>query len=54
MKNIILFIIIGILMNACGIKPGDIDPLDEVKNNEFPRTYPTIMTEPPPYTPPKK
>jgi hypothetical protein len=38
---------------GCGVKPSEIEPPDEVKNKEFPRTYPDLNTDPPPYTVPR-
>ncbi len=52
MKKLILLSVAMCAMVACGVKPGEIEPPEAVKNKEFPRTYPDIMTTPPPYVPP--
>jgi hypothetical protein len=54
MKKLILFVFVTILLPSCGVKPSDIEPPDEVKNKEFPRTYPNIATDPPPYVVPNR
>jgi hypothetical protein len=54
MKKTVLFTCILLSLCACGVKPGDVDPPEEVKTGEFPRTYPDLSTDPPPYTPPPR
>jgi hypothetical protein len=47
--------LLGLLMfgiAACGIKPDEVEPPEEVKSGEFPRNYPDLATDPPPYVRP--
>jgi hypothetical protein len=52
MKKTVLILLISCGLSACGVKPGQVDPPDDVKSKEFPRTYPDLITNPPPYVPP--
>jgi hypothetical protein len=47
-------VMMGLLVAGCGVKPDDIEPPDEVKNKEFPRTYPDLNTDPPPFVVPRR
>ena len=42
-----------IVLGACGIKPDQVDPPEEVQSGEFPRTYPATETDPPPFVKPQ-
>lgn len=48
----VLIAVTLVLLSACGVKPGSVDLPPEVESGEFPRTYPDIKTDPPPYVPP--
>lgn len=52
MKKTILLAVMAGLLSACGIKPNNVDPPEEVQRGEFPRTYPDLSTDPPPFTAP--
>lgn len=52
MKKIILLTLVVTGLSACGIKPDNVDPPEEVQSGEFPRTYPVINSDPPPYVRP--
>ena len=38
----------GVLLGACGKKPGSVDPPTEVIEDNFPATYPDPATDPKP------
>lgn len=52
MKEVIVLVLFASLLGACGIKPDNVDPPEEVQSGEFPRTYPDVNTDPPPYVRP--
>lgn len=52
MKKIIVLMLFASFVGACGIKPSNVDPPEEVQSGEFPRTYPNVNTDPPPYVRP--
>lgn len=53
MQKFITIIILGLFaltgLNACGVKPGNVDPPDGKGSSDFPRGYPDVKTDPTPY-----
>jgi hypothetical protein len=41
-----LYVMIVLLVAACGIKPAEVDPPQGHKSDRFPRTYPDPATDP--------
>ena len=53
MNKLALLSLVMIALGACGIKPDQVDPPEEVQSGEFPRTYPATETDPPPFVKPQ-
>ena len=51
-KNFAILLAALCALSACGVKPSNINPPEEMQNHKFPRTYPDIDTDPAPYIPP--
>jgi len=50
-KLILLLVVLSMLsVNACGKKPGRVDPPVGVTNDTYPLTYPDVNTDPKPDT----
>lgn len=54
MNRLIILTLALCTLASCGVKPDEIEPPDEVKSKEFPRTYPDLNTDPPPYVVPNR
>ena len=48
MKRLVIIALSCGLLSACGVKPGGVDAPNGAENDNFPRTYPDIETDPPP------
>jgi predicted small lipoprotein YifL len=41
MRALLILLVLGASLAACGKKPGTLDPPEDAKTIPFPRTYPT-------------
>jgi hypothetical protein len=53
MNKFVLLSLVLASLSGCGIKPGRVEPPEEVQSGEFPRQYPSTETDPPPYVRPR-
>lgn len=53
MSKFLLLVLVLLSVSACGVKPDEVTLPEEVESGEFPRTYPSIGTDPPPHVAPR-
>ena len=46
MRILVLLLMAGFCLGACGIKPGSVQPADGDNNKQYPATYPNPNTDP--------